>query len=272
MNAPHRRPRARSARILAALVLISVLSRPSGAQQSDLLASASLEGATRADLQRVIARAESLSALPGTSVSERNQLNSSAARAKSRLEIGDFDVGDRIAIYVQDQPTLCDTFAIRTGRHLLLPNMEELDLTGVLRTELQDHLRNRISQYLREPVVRATPLVRLSVLGSVVHPGYYVLAADLPVAELIMRAGGPNPDGDLAKVQLRRAGAVLSSSTEAGPEIAGGGTIDQLSLRSGDEVFVGERRRVGAISMIQVVSGLAGVAGALFAMQNSRHR
>jgi len=256
---------------LAALSLLS----PSAivAQQwPDVGLSAGADRATRAELQRLVTRAESLAKLPGLSAIEQSQLSSTVQFARGRLQLGDFEVGDRIAVFVQDQPALTDTFAVRAGRQLLLPIVGELALAGVLRAELQERLTAHVGQYIRDPIVRVTPLIRLSVIGAIARPGYYILSADLPLAELVMRAGGPTSDGDLAKVQLRRGGAELMTSMEAGPAIGTGATIDQLNLRSGDVVFVGERRRVGAINLIQVFSGLAGVAVAVFALQNSHHR
>ncbi len=266
--------RASWSRVVLCLAALSLLS-PSAivAQQwPDVGLSAGADRATRAELQRLVTRAESLAKLPGLSAIEQSQLSSTVQFARGRLQLGDFEVGDRIAVFVQDQPALTDTFAVRAGRQLLLPIVGELALAGVLRAELQERLTAHVGQYIRDPIVRVTPLIRLSVIGAIARPGYYILSADLPLAELVMRAGGPTSDGDLAKVQLRRGGAELMTSMEAGPAIGTGATIDQLNLRSGDVVFVGERRRVGAINLIQVFSGLAGVAVAVFALQNSHHR
>ena len=252
-------------------VLALLLPTRTSAQQSRSLPSAATEGATRFDLERLITHAESLAKAPGLTPSERTHLTSSAEFAKRRLELGDFEVGDRIAVFVQDHPTLSDTFAVRMGRHVLLPTMAELDLTGVLRSELQERVTAHVAQYIRDPVVRVTPLIRLSVVGAVVHPGYYMLPADVPLAELVMRGGGPTQDGDLAKVQLRRGGVALLNGADARQAISGGATIEQLNLRSGDEVFVGERRRIGAMSAIQVVTAIGGLAIAYLTLQGRHH-
>ena len=261
----------RFAPIAVCLTTLLLLPRLLLAQQSQIYLAAGAEHASRTELERLVGRAESLSTAPGLSADERSQLKSTADFVKGRLQLGDFEVGDRIALWVQDQPTLTDTFAVGPGRRLQLPNMDDLNLGGVLRSELTERIRAHIAQYVRDPVVRATPLVRLSILGAVAHPGYYALPANLPVADWIMRAGGPTADGDLEKVQLRHTGEQLVASVEAGSAIATGATIDQLNLRSGDEVVVAERPRIAAISVFQVLTGLAGVAVAFLAMQSSRH-
>jgi len=255
---------------LAALAVL--LPNASGAQQGRaLVVSANVEGASRAELRQLVTRVESLANTPGLTSSDRAQALFAAGIAKARLESGDFDVGDRIAVLVKDHPTLSDTFVVRAGRRLSLPTLAELELVGVLRSELQACVTAHVAQYIRDPDVRVTPLIRLSVVGAVVHPGYYAMPADLPLAELVMRGGGPTQDGDLAKVQLRRNGVLLLTDTEAHQAISSGATIEQLNLRSGDEVFVGERRRIGAMSAIQVLSALGGLAIAYLTLQG-RHR
>lgn len=263
----------RRARLAVALTAILLLPDAAVAQRSETFVAPDADLATRNQLERLVTHAESLSATPGLSSSERSQLDSIVQCASHRLRSGDFEGGALVAIWVQDQPALTDTFAIRPGSRLHLPNLDDLDLTGVLRSELSGRIKAHIAQFLRDPVLRVTPLIRLSVLGAVAHPGYYAVSSDLPASELIMRAGGPTPDGDLGKVKLRRGGRELTTAAPIGPAIATGATIDQLTLRTGDEVVIGERPpRVGALSLLQVVTGLVGVAVAFVAMQNSRHR
>ena len=278
MNFPLQRPprseaAIRSSTLLAAVLAIVLLApQPVLAQRAISSLTADAERATRPELERLAAHAESLSTTEGLSVAKRDQLQETSRVARYRLQFGDFGVGDLIALWVQDQPTLTDTFTVRAGKRLQLPNMDDLNLTGVLYSELAARVRTHIAQYVRDPVVRATPLIRLSILGAVAHPGYYALPADLPVADWIMHAGGPTPTADLSKVELRHSGEKAVANVQAGSPIATGATIEQLDLRSGDAIVVGERARIAATNIIQIFTGLAGVAVAFLAMQSTRHR
>src|SRR3954470_15196280 len=136
----------RIALCLAALAVL--LPNASGAQQGRaLVVSANVEGASRAELRQLVTRVESLANTPGLTSSDRAQALFAAGIAKARLESGDFDVGDRIAVLVKDHPTLSDTFVVRAGRRLSLPTLAELELVGVLRSELQACVTAHVAQY-----------------------------------------------------------------------------------------------------------------------------
>lgn len=170
--------------------------------------------------------------------------------ARERLADGDFQVGDRIALNVVGvgggEAALTDTFTVREGQLLRLPNITpDVQLHGVLHAELQDVLTKDLAQYIKDPVVHATPLLRLAVLGQVPRPGYYSIAADELTTSLVMHAGGLLSSSDLGKTVVKR-------GTDHGPEtvytskqlqaaMASGETVDQLALHQGDEIVVGER-------------------------------
>jgi beta-lactamase regulating signal transducer with metallopeptidase domain/outer membrane biosynthesis protein TonB len=83
---------------------------------------------------------------------------------RTRLEKGDFQEGDRILVEVEGANIITkpETLVVqngKNGKHLELPRMADLSLEGVLRAELQERLTQHLAQYIREPVVRATPLV-----------------------------------------------------------------------------------------------------------------
>jgi len=166
---------------------------------------------------------------------------------RTRLEKGDFQEGDRILVQVEGANIMTkpETLVVqggKGGRHIELPKMADLPLDGVLRAELADRFKQHLGQYIKEPVVRATPLVRVAVLGSVGHPGYFYTAADIPLSDVIMQAGGPGGNADLGKVSVRRGTEVIWDGKDTRAALADGLSIDQLHMRAGDEITVGERR------------------------------
>ena len=98
---------------------------------------------TRAELEDLLARSGS-----NLEPAERLML-------QDRLANGDFQVGDRIALIVLQDPTLTDTFTVKEGRTITLPNIPDISLHGVLRSEVQDYLTAELGKYLREPTVEA---------------------------------------------------------------------------------------------------------------------
>ncbi len=176
-----------------------------------------------------------------------------------RLDHGDFHEGDRIVVNVQGPAGFTDTLIIRSGKSLQLPQMADLSLEGVLRSELSSRLTTYIGGYLRDPVVRATPLMRLGILGSVAHPGYFYAPADLPLSDVLMLAGGPTVDADLAKVSVRRQGQSILDEHSSRTALSEGRSMDMLNLQGGDEISVGERRRFNWAVIVPTITGILGL-------------
>jgi protein involved in polysaccharide export with SLBB domain len=194
---------------------------------------------------------------------------SEASLLRSRLKMGDFQEGDRIVVVLESNPTATDTMQVRAGRVLQFPRMSEVSLDGVLRSELNDALRRHLSKYLTNPDVRATPLLPLSVLGNVRNPGYFYAPADYLLRDLVMRAGGPAPDADMSKAEVRRAGKTIWNVKETRLAFAEGLSLDRLHLRAGDEVYIPpQRRRFQLTTILGVVSAAAAVSVALMQLQN----
>jgi len=171
---------------------------------------------------------------------------------KSRLKTGDFQEGDRIVVALESSPRI-DTLQVRAGKTIQFVGMGDLSLDGVLRSELEDVLRDHLAKYLKNPALRATPLLPISILGSVAMPGYYYTAADVVLRDVIMRAGGPR-NADLNKVVVRRAGEVIWNASDVRVALADGLSLDRLHLRAGDEVFVPqEQSRFSPRSLLSAV-------------------
>lgn len=163
-----------------------------------------------------------------------------AAAIRSRLEEGDFKPGERVWLRVDSEPALSDTFTVTPERTLALPPPvnHEIALKGVLRSELQTYMTQQLSQYLRAPAVRARALVRLSVQGGVVRPGYYAVPVDGALPDALMAAGGTLPTSKPGKMRLERAGQRLLAGNDLAQAIAQGRTLDDLSLEDGDQLVV----------------------------------
>jgi protein involved in polysaccharide export with SLBB domain len=182
-----------------------------------------------------------------------------AAAAKERLANGDFQVGDRIALSVAGEAALTDTFTVRDGQILRLPQLPDLSLHGVLHSELQDTLKQVIGRYIKEPDVHATALVRLAVTGAVARPGYYSAPADALLSDMLTRAGGATSTANLDKTVVRRNGLPLLNSGVVSYALSNGQTIDQLSLRPGDEIVVGEHHPSNALTAMYIVGAILGI-------------
>ena len=80
--------------------------------------------------------------------------------------------------------------------------------------------------------------MRLSILGSVGQPGFYVVPADMLLSEAMMMAGGPAGDADMDDLRIERGPTRLMSGEELEEAMRVGRTLDQLNLQAGDQLFV----------------------------------
>jgi hypothetical protein len=216
---------------------------------------------TRGELEQQLRDHESSLASGQLSSAERERVTVEAQAIRSRLEFGDFRVGDRILFAVQGE-NLPDTLTVAPGGVVDLPPFGAIPVTGVLRSEIRDHLTREIGKYINNPVVRANALMRLSVLGAVGSPGFYSMPAETVLGEAIMVAGGPAGNANLEAVQIRRGTTIILERAPVFEAFRQGLTLDQLNLQAGDQVTVPERR--GPLATLSIITGVLGSLSFLF--------
>jgi protein involved in polysaccharide export with SLBB domain len=201
--------------------------------------------ATRAELEASAAQAA------------REGRQAEAVMLQERLREGDFSVGDRIFLEVRGgEKVFVDTVTVRDGRVIGVPDLPDISVAGVLRSELQAHLQKEIARYIREPEVRATSYVRVTMSGAVGRQGFYAFPADILLSDAIMQSGGPATNWDINKVEVRRTDRVIVGNDAARRAITDGRTLDQLSIRPGDQVILGERRAIQWRQALSFVTAL----------------
>jgi protein involved in polysaccharide export with SLBB domain len=220
--------------LVAAVVWASV---PVQAQEGPVFDPSGLK-MQRAELERLLLEYETYAASEAYSGSRRDQARREAAQMKDRLTNGDFRLGDRIMLTVQGQEDIPDTLTVLNGPKISIPMMGEIPLNGVLRSELETHLTEQLKRYLRNPVLRASALIRVGIMGSVGNTGYFVLPADMLLTEALMEAGGPAASADMKNIRIERTGQVLWNGEELQSVLADGRTLDQLNLRAGDQIVL----------------------------------
>ena len=186
--------------------------------------------ATRAELTGLLVRLDPEAAPALVSLVQR------------RLNDGDLHPGDGVVLDVRGEPLLSDTFVVDGASQVVLPDVGAIPLRGVLFSELESHMRSQLGQYVREPVVRAQPMVRVLVGGAVAHPGFYLVPADALISQTLMAAGGVTPDAEMKKLKAMRAGYSVLEGPEMQKALAQGLTLDGANLRTGDELFVPSNR------------------------------
>lgn len=232
------------------VVLASALLASSAAAQSTAAPSTGRSTYSRADLETALRDAE-----------RDGKRSAEAATLRSRLQNGDFSAGDRVVVELRGDSAVYDTLTVRSGPVLRLPNIPDVPLKGVLRSELQDHLTKFLTRYIRNPEVRTESLIRLSVLGQVGKPGYYDFNSDILLTDAIMAAGGPTGTAAIERSTIRRGPTVVLAKERVRRAAQTGATLDRLGLRPGDEITVGEKRkRLDTQTILGITGAVASLA------------
>ena len=234
-------------RACAVLGGMLLLVTPAVAQRPDSVANRPL--ASRAELEAATQRAGA---------------SEIAVRIKSRLTEGDFRRGDRIALMVQGEPALTDTFVVGSQTDLLLPppTVGSLSLRGVLRSELEPKVTEYVNRFRTNAVVRAQPLIRLSIQGEVARAGIYSVPADGRLADALMAAGGTTQFAKPNKVTIERNGTKIWQGASFETD------LDALTLRDGDQIVV-DSKRPGGTDTLRMVALLVSIAGGLYGLSRA---
>ena len=218
------------------ILLLLAFAAPAWSQQLDL--DARRGQASRAELQALLDLYEKSAASPAYSDTLRARSRHEAALIRGRLQHGDFQVGDRITLAVEKEPSLNETFVVTEGSILRLPLIRQVNLNGVLRSELESNLRTQIARFQEDPEVKAQALIRIAIFGGVPRPGFYTPAANMLFSDVLMQAGGPIPGAKMDHITVTREGKTVLTGEQVRDAIAEGKTLDQLDVRAGDRIKV----------------------------------
>lgn len=143
--------------------------------------------------------------------------------------------GDAIRLTVWRQEDMTGEFLVDEGGVVTLPLLGPKKVTGIPIGELRRSLYAEYQRELRNPSVEIIPLRRVYVLGEVKIPGLYNVDPTISLAGAIALAGGATTDGDARAARIVRSGRVVLGSV---PSEA---SLTAVDIRSGDQIFVGER-------------------------------
>lgn len=148
---------------------------------------------------------------------------------------------ETIKIHFYGEEELSKEVTIRPDGKISLPLIGEIQASGTSIPELEELLRNKYSKFLREPHISIEILKynfgSVKVFGNVKNPGLLVIEPYDTLLDVIWKAGGATPEGDLTKVSLFRNGK-LFKSVNIGQMLLIGDLTGNEPLNSGDQIFV----------------------------------
>lgn len=221
---------------------------------------------SRDTLQALLTALDSTAVSPDSSAAVKARAKVLAGQIRARLDRGDFNPGDRIELQVDSEAQLNDTFPLGPNQELVLPVVGVISLHGVLRAELQGAMRRELSRMLRDPIVRATALIRVSVVGEVVKPGFYLVPPTAVVSDALTAASGPTQNARMDKMYVERAGRRFIEGQPFQQMIAEGRTLDDANIRPGDKIVVPAANSGSMFETVRTISIILSIPLTIYAL------
>jgi protein involved in polysaccharide export with SLBB domain len=152
------------------------------------------------------------------------------------LTTGSLRPGDFVVVRIWREPDLSDTVQIDQGGLAVFPKLGPIEVTGIRPDSLERLLVSRYSKYLQNPSISVNLLRRITIWGAVARPGTYAVDQTMTITDALALAGGATPQGKADKVEVRRGSARTVFDLSGGIR-----QVEDMSLRSGDQLFVPER-------------------------------
>ena len=148
--------------------------------------------------------------------------------------------GDKILVeYFGNNSNKKEGYISRDGK-FNLPLLGPASLAGMKFTKAEELIKNRVKQeligtdvYLSLSEMRS---INVYVVGAAYKPGTYTVSSLASLTNTILASGGPNQDGSLRNIQVKRNGLVVTNY-DFYDLILQGDTSKDVRLQEGDTVF-----------------------------------
>ncbi len=214
---------------------------------------------TRAQLQAALAAAEEIANSSAYSAAFRDDKRAEAALIRERLLEGDFFIGDHLMIIMAGDSGISGQQVIRPGRVLVLGGLPEIPMRGVLRSEAEEYLTTQIRRFVIDAQVQVRPQIRLTFMGGIKKPGFFQMDADIMLSDALMQAGGIGNSTDLKRSKIMRGDDEVVDGETFSKAIVDGVSLDQLNLRAGDVIEVGEVSKTNWFSTLRTYAIIPGL-------------
>jgi len=163
--------------------------------------------------------------------------------------------GDQLNVFVYSAPELNQTLIVGPDGRVIMPLARPIMAANLTIGQLQQRLRNALSDELVDPDLSLSPLSygsqRIFVGGEVGQPGIYELPGQIGTLEAIFMAGGFNEVSKTKQVILVRrhpSGAPMMKVIDIKSVLTHGKPSDMTPLQRGDVIYV-PRSTIGNINL-----------------------
>jgi protein involved in polysaccharide export with SLBB domain len=137
----------------------------------------------------------------------------------------------------------------RDGR-IHIPRIGAISVAGIRSSQVEDVVRAAIGKYYREFQVSVTlgqlRGITVYVVGQARQPGSYKLSSQSTLVSALFASGGPNQNGSMRRIQVKRAGKAITE-LDLYQFLSRGDKGDDIRLQDGDTIVIPPARAFVAI-------------------------
>ena len=127
-------------------------------------------------------------------------------------------------------------YAVNSQGYTTLPLIGEIKVVGLNQRTLAVNLKDKYSPFIKDPYIMVTPLIRVTLQGSVNRPGAYLIPPTASLWEVVEMGNGPTQNAELKKMRSERGGRVVSKSLLRSFEK--GYSLQEIGILSGDQIII----------------------------------
>jgi polysaccharide export outer membrane protein len=146
--------------------------------------------------------------------------------------------GDVVEITVWQREELSGEFTVSQDGTLVHPLYQQVRVTGLPSSQIQDRVRSYLSQFESNPQVIVRPLFKVAVAGAVMRPDIYSVQPGTTLSQVVTQAGGMTETADTDDVQLTRGTRVTEFDLRDLAAV-------QMPMQSGDQILVKSKAEGG---------------------------
>jgi protein involved in polysaccharide export with SLBB domain len=164
--------------------------------------------------------------------------------------------GDELAVQVNGLVEVSDVFVIDRDGRILLPKVGPVPLAGVALRDAERVLGSYIGRVYRNFTVTVTMgrlrSIEIFVVGQASEPGKHMVSSLSGLINALFETGGPNSNGSLRAIELRRGGKTVST-VDMYAFLSQGDNRGDFPLVTGDIIYIPPARaRVAVLGSVNV--------------------
>ena len=198
------------------------------------------------------------------SVPSFGQTEGSSQWRNSARSLTIFQPGDAVRIKIwqlyqgnTQNRDISGDYTIKPDGNIILPLVGKVRIKGLTDYELEQTLKDKYSEYLKNFYVSVQPLIRLTLQGAFIRPGAYRVPPSSSLWDVVALAGGPQRNCNLEGLRVERGGKVVIKKLLGSFEQ--GVSLEEVGIESGDQIIAPRKNELNMAFLVGIINLMASV-------------